>query len=204
MGASDNAAGCAVVLEALRWFRSYLPDCTVRFVWFTGEELDWQGSKEFVRRIRQHKRARFFISSDGRFKRGTGPAWIRVSPEPLKAWAKWLQEAIAIKVGPSDGNDEDAFQARGISTFRVAPRHLAHLPPDRPDGIDSNKLALRGLPSRPLPLPPAPRQIPFFRGPEVAGSALHRIGEREAIIGARFVNVRALITLPLSYKGVDH
>jgi hypothetical protein len=95
-----------------------------------------------VRRIRQHERARFFISSDGGVERGTGPAWIRVSPEPLKAWAKWLQEAIAIKVGPSDGNDEDAFQARGISTFRGAPRHSAHLPTDQPDGIDSNKLAL--------------------------------------------------------------
>ena len=147
VGASDNAAGCAVILEALRWFRNCPPECTVRFVWFTGEELDRRGSKEFVRRIAQSERIRLFINSDGGFERGTGPAWIRVSTEPLKVWVEtWLQDAIAIEVGPSAGNDEEAFQEQGIPTFRVAgrSRHSAHLPADRPEEIDFDKLAVMG------------------------------------------------------------
>jgi len=147
VGSSDNAAGCAVILEALRWFKSHSPERTVRFVWFTGEELDRRGSKEFVRRIGQSEKIRLFINSDGGFEHGTGPAWIRVSAEPLKAWVEtWLRDPLAIEIGPSAGSDEEAFQERGIPTFRVAgrSRHSAHLPTDRPDGIDPDKLAFMG------------------------------------------------------------
>lgn len=146
VGSSDNAAGCAVILEALRWFRSNPPERTVRFVWFTGEELDRRGSKEFVGRIVQSETICLFINSDGGFESGTGPAWIRVPTEPMKAWVEtWLQGAIAIEVRGSDG-DEEAFQERQIPTFRVAgrSRQSAHLPTDRPEGIDRDKLALIG------------------------------------------------------------
>jgi len=143
VGASDNAAGCAVILEALRWFRSNPPERTVRFVWFTGEELDRRGSKEFVRRTAQSETICLFINSDGGFESETGPAWIRVPTEPMKAWVEtWLQGAITIEVRSSDG-DEESFQERQIPTFRVVgrSRQSAHLPTDLPEGIDPDKLA---------------------------------------------------------------
>ncbi len=146
VGSSDNAAGCAVIVEALRWFRSNPPERTVRFVWFTGEELDRRGSKEFVGRIVQSETICLFINSDGGFESGTGPAWLRVPTEPMKAWVEtWLRDDIVIEVRGSDG-DEEAFQERQIPTFRVTgrSRQSAHLPTDRPEESDRGKLALMG------------------------------------------------------------
>lgn len=146
VGSSDNAAGCAVILEALRWFRSNPPERTVRFVWFTGEELDRRGSKEFAGRIAQSETICLFINSDGGFESGTGSAWIRVPTEPMRAWVEtWLQGAIAIEVRDSDG-DEEAFGERQVPTFRVVgrSRQSSHLPTDLPEGIDPDKLAFMG------------------------------------------------------------
>lgn len=146
VGASDNAAGCAVVLEALRWFRRNPPDRTVRFLWFTGEELDQRGSRVFVAGLPPTEEVHLFVNSDGGFEVGTGPPWVRVSTESMKAWVQsWLESEITIEIRRSDG-DELAFQARGIPTLRVAgrSRQSAHLPTDLPEGIDQDKLALMG------------------------------------------------------------
>lgn len=147
VGSSDNAAGCAVIVETLRWFRSHPPERTVRFVWFTGEELDRRGSKAFVSGLlAQPEKICLFINSDGGFEAGTGPPWVRVSTESMKSWVRtWLRDDVAIEVRGSDG-DEEAFQERQIPTFRATghSRQSAHLPTDRPEGLDEDKLALIG------------------------------------------------------------
>ncbi len=149
IGASDNAAGCAVLVEVARWFRSHPPDRTVKFAWFTGEELDRRGSKHFVKQLRSgRERICLFINSDGGFEIETGSPWVRVSEERVRGWVRgWLaREDLEIRVSRSEGSDEEAFQEQGIPTFRVCgrSRQSAHLPTDRPDTIDKEKLGLMG------------------------------------------------------------
>jgi aminopeptidase YwaD len=48
IGANDNASGCARLVEFARWFVDHPPARTVRFIWFTGEELDRRGSRAYV------------------------------------------------------------------------------------------------------------------------------------------------------------
>lgn len=49
-GADDNASGSAAILELARRVRRIRPLRSVVFIWFTGEEIGFLGSKEFVRR----------------------------------------------------------------------------------------------------------------------------------------------------------
>jgi|GEM_PF-3762762 hypothetical protein len=149
VGSSDNAAGCAIVLQAARLFRDRLPDRTVYLVWFTGEELDRRGSRNFIEFLQEKRRnVRLFINVDGGFERDTGAPWIRVSEDRLAKWAKiWTGKyKLEIQVAKSKGNDEEPFQASGIPTFRVCgrSRFSAHLPQDRPEEIDQEKLELMG------------------------------------------------------------
>lgn len=49
-GADDNASGSAAILELAKRVSRIRPLRSVVFVWFTGEEIGFLGSKEFVRR----------------------------------------------------------------------------------------------------------------------------------------------------------
>jgi len=149
VGASDDAAGCAILLEAARWFSAHPPDRTVRLLWFTGEELDRRGSRHFVADHNLEPTAAIlFINVDSGFERGAGPPYIRVCPEPLAAWAKQALdvEGLEMHLGPTGSADVTAFQERAIPTFWVCGPSLqpAHLPTDRPETIDPERLYLIG------------------------------------------------------------
>jgi len=47
-GADDNASGCAVLLELAKKVKKHKPIRTVVFIWFTGEEGGFIGSKKYV------------------------------------------------------------------------------------------------------------------------------------------------------------
>lgn len=47
-GGNDNASGVAAVLALASHFRQYPPDCSVAFMFFSGEELGLLGSKYYV------------------------------------------------------------------------------------------------------------------------------------------------------------
>jgi hypothetical protein len=149
VGASDDAAGCAILLEAVRWFQAHPPDRTVQFVWFTGEELDRRGSFHFVKDHHLNPSTTWlFINIDSGFEQGTGAPWIRVSEERIAGWARrWLDtEDLEIRVGETQSADVAPFQREGIPTFWVPgpSRQSAHLPTDRPETIDQDKLELIG------------------------------------------------------------
>lgn len=149
VGASDDAAGCAILLEAGRWFSAHPPDRTVRLVWFTGEELDRRGSRHFVADHNlQPTTAILFINIDSGFEQGAGPPYVRACQERLAAWASQALdiEGLEIRVGPTGSADVTPFQERGIPTFWVCGPSLqpAHLPTDRPETIDRHRLDLIG------------------------------------------------------------
>lgn len=53
-GIYDNAAGTATVLELARYYKQYPPKRTVRFIWFSGEELGLRGSKAYVQELKRN------------------------------------------------------------------------------------------------------------------------------------------------------
>lgn len=150
VGASDDAAGCAILLEAVKWFNAHPPDRTVRFVWFTGEELDRRGSRHFVEDYNLNPTTtKLFINIDSGFEQGApGQPWIRFSDERVADWVKgWLDvKDLEISIGKTQSADVEPFQQLGIPTFWVCghSRQPAHLPTDRPETIDRDKLALIG------------------------------------------------------------
>jgi len=150
VGSSDDAAGCAVVLEAVRWFVSHPPQRTVRCVWFTGEELDRRGSRHFVEDTKVKLGAvKLFINVDGGFEQEsrTKP-YIRVSPERMMTWVhSWLGEpGLQVRVAYASAADVKAFQDSNISTLWMTggSRQPAHLPTDCPETIDRDRLMLIG------------------------------------------------------------
>jgi len=148
IGSSDDAAGCAVVLEAARWFVSHPPQRTVRSVWFTGEEVDQRGSKNFVEGSKVEK-IKLFVNMDGGFEQEsrTEP-YIRLSPEKMATWAhSWLEEpGLEVRAVNTFAADVKAFQDKDIPTFWITggARQSSHLPNDRPETIDMDRLALIG------------------------------------------------------------
>ena len=149
VGSSDDAAGCAVVLEAVRWFVSHPPRRTVRFVWFTGEELDKRGSRRFVESSKvEPGTIKLFVNVDGGFEQGCGKPYIMVFPERMTGWVSlWLLEPeLEVQVKDVPSADVGPFQNRGIPTFWITGRapQPPHLPTDRPDRIDKDRLTLIG------------------------------------------------------------
>ncbi|MBU0573641.1 MAG: M20/M25/M40 family metallo-hydrolase, partial [Candidatus Margulisbacteria bacterium] len=50
-GANDNATGVAALLETARILAKHTFDYTIEFVFFTGEELDYVGSKFYIKQL---------------------------------------------------------------------------------------------------------------------------------------------------------
>jgi len=152
VGASDDAAGCAVLVEAARWFAGHAPARTVRLVWFTGEEVDARGSRAYVRECLDNPGAvKLMVLVDSTCERDTGAFMVYTSDEPTYEWAC---ERLDIKgmehfISNGGGTDATAFIASGIPDISVeAPvketAQLAHLPDDNPENIDPHKLQVLG------------------------------------------------------------
>ncbi len=89
-GASDDAAGCVAVMEALRLLRAsgLVPKRTIRAVLFTAEEYGLAGAKEYHRRHRHERHVAAFETDYGM----GAPDAIGVGggPEAMQAMAPFL------------------------------------------------------------------------------------------------------------------
>lgn len=149
VGASDDAAGCAVLIEAARWFAAHPPERTVRLVWFTGEEVDARGSRRYVSEcIDDPGKVRMMINVDSGCELNTGPFNSYTSDESTIEWARMNRDLVDMEniITKASGLDAGAFIARGIPAFGVeAPfRHDYHSPEDCPANIDLRKLEVLG------------------------------------------------------------
>lgn len=147
VGSSDDAAGCAVLLEAVKWFAANPPARTVRLAWFTGEEIDCRGSKAYARDFASELAgARLMVNVDTGCEMFTGPAKAYVHDE---AWARdrFNLDGMAVHVSAgSEHSDTGAFMKLGVPVFFACgkSKQPAHLPTDRPETIDPHKLQLLG------------------------------------------------------------
>jgi hypothetical protein len=146
-GSSDDAFGCSVLVELARQCTRQRLARTLRFYWFTGEEIDRRGSQAAAEVEKGNvPRAWVLINLD------SGVTWEHGEPTVVRAtgegMAQWATEAVAGLAPPprvveraTEAADVEPFQCAGFPTLfphstRSVPGPYPHLPTDNPDAVD--------------------------------------------------------------------
>jgi len=133
-GATDNAAGCSVMLEAVRILKSigFKPRRTIRIALWSGEEQGLHGSRNYVKNhfadpakmipTPEHAKISAYYNLDN----GTGKirgVYLQGNKAAGPIFAKWLETfkdlgAGTITINNTGGTDHLAFDAVGIPGFQ--------------------------------------------------------------------------------------
>src|SRR5258705_1147905 len=133
-GATDNAAGCSVMLEAIRILKGigYQPRRTIRIALWSGEEEGLHGSRHYVKNhfadtaktsvTRDNAKVSAYYNLDN----GTGKirgVYLQGNKDAGPIFAKWLESfkdlgASTITISNTGGTDHLAFDAVGIPGFQ--------------------------------------------------------------------------------------
>ena len=149
-GAFDNAAGCAIVLEAARVLAQNLPDdaCRLRFVLFSAEETGLIGSQVYVQDHSAELRdMRFLLNLDGL---GVAPSskYIHVPigaevADYLRSVFTQFGYTVSVDNAVYMNWDHAAFARKGIPVGSLTAKwpigtqlHFGHTPADSLDKID--------------------------------------------------------------------
>jgi hypothetical protein len=133
-GATDNAAGCAAMMEAMRILHAIgaKPRRTIRIALWGGEEQGLLGSKAYVREHfadplemmpkPEHGRVAAYFNSDNGSGRVRG-IWIQgntAAGEVFREWMKPLADLGVVAIGPRSvgATDHVSFEAVGIPGFQ--------------------------------------------------------------------------------------
>lgn len=154
VGANDNASGCARLVEFARWFVAHPPLRTLRFIWFTGEELDRRGSQAYAQgHADDQYRICLFINVDGGVSiEHERPAIDIDSLEAVTSVASEVLKVVCSAEGSlpfrradhcSDSSDAGPFHEAGIPALfapgggkRKREGPSSHLPTDTVDRLD--------------------------------------------------------------------
>ncbi|HYF30039.1 MAG TPA: M20/M25/M40 family metallo-hydrolase [Chitinophagaceae bacterium] len=134
VGATDNAAGCAVMMEAMRILKTLgvQPRRTIRIALWGGEEQGLHGSRNYVRNhftdtaTRRSNAAGEKVSVYFNLDNGTGKIrgiYLQGNAGAKPIFAKWLEPfndlgASTITLRNTGGTDHQAFDAVGIPGFQ--------------------------------------------------------------------------------------
>ena len=127
-GATDNAAGCAVMMEAVRILMAsgLKPKRTIRIALWGGEEQGLLGSRGYVKNKLsdsvQHKNFDVYFNMDN----GTGKfrgVYLQGNEAVRPIFAKWLEPfhsmgAQTLTISNTGGTDHQAFDALGLPGFQ--------------------------------------------------------------------------------------
>jgi hypothetical protein len=133
-GATDNAAGCAVMMEAVRQLKAsgIQPRRTIRIALWGGEEQGLHGSRNYVKMhvadvaTMQLKPAHGKISAYYNLDNGTGKirgVYLQGNAGVKPVFAKWLEPfkemgASTLTISNTGGTDHLSFDAVGIPGFQ--------------------------------------------------------------------------------------
>lgn len=133
-GATDNAAGCAVMMEAIRILKAngFQPRRTIRIALWSGEEQGLHGSRNYVKNhfadtaktSSTHENAK--VSAYYNLDNGTGKIrgiYLQGNKEAGPIFSKWLEPfkdlgAGTVTINNTGGTDHLAFDAMGIPGFQ--------------------------------------------------------------------------------------
>ena len=133
-GATDNAAGCSVMMEAIRILKTlgFQPKRTIRIALWSGEEEGLFGSRNYVKThfadpakmepTAEHAKVSAYYNLDN----GTGKirgVYLQGNEKVRPIFAKWLEPfkdigASTITINNTGGTDHLAFDAVGIPGFQ--------------------------------------------------------------------------------------
>jgi hypothetical protein len=161
VGADDNASGSARLIEFARSFAENPPLRTIRFVWFTGEELDRRGSQAYVRtHSKDLENTLFYLNVDGGVAKRHGEPTAIITAGNDDSIAKIVNRLKDISpsisvtssiIEPDTQNasagtdDAAAFNFAGIPTIyikgqKVMPGPTPHLPTDTVGELDPKRI----------------------------------------------------------------
>jgi len=133
-GATDNAAGCAVMMEVVRILKStgFKPRRTIRIALWSGEEQGLHGSRNYVKNhfadpakmelTAEHGKVSAYYNLDN----GTGKirgVYLQGNKDVAPIFTKWLEPfadlgAKTLTISNTGGTDHLAFDAVGIPGFQ--------------------------------------------------------------------------------------
>lgn len=100
-GANDNASGVATLLEAARLLADLKLDYTVRFVFFSGEELGLFGSRHYAKQVAQRGEDLLgVLNVDMLGYDGDGVYDVHVLGDQRSQWMLRLVESVAVRYAP--------------------------------------------------------------------------------------------------------
>jgi len=133
-GATDNAAGCAVMMEAVRILMAtgLKPKRTIRIALWSGEEQGLHGSRNYVKNhfadpaTMQLKDDHAKVSAYYNLDNGTGKirgVYLQGNEAVRSIFAKWLEpfadmDAKTLTINNTGGTDHLSFDAVGIPGFQ--------------------------------------------------------------------------------------
>ena len=133
-GATDNAAGCAVMMEAVRILKStgFKPRRTIRIALWSGEEQGLHGSRNYVKNHfndstkASTKQDNLKVSAYYNLDNGTGKIrgiYLQGNKEVGPVFSKWLEPfkdlgASTVTINNTGGTDHLAFDGVGIPGFQ--------------------------------------------------------------------------------------
>lgn len=133
-GATDNAAGCAVMMEAVRIIKTLnlKPKRTIRIALWGGEEQGLHGSRNYVKNhfadpaTMQMKPAHEKVTAYYNLDNGTGRirgVYLQGNEQVVPVFTKWLEPfhdlgAKTVTISNTGGTDHLAFDAVGIPGFQ--------------------------------------------------------------------------------------
>jgi aminopeptidase YwaD len=125
LGAHDNAAGTAIVLELARIFAGEKLNRTLRFAAFGSEELGLRGSLYYAEKERNVKNLRFYLNLDVHgILLGTQIAHV-LGPEDLKALIRLLALELGIAVEVSSEFGRGGSDHMPLALYAVPSVQLA-------------------------------------------------------------------------------
>lgn len=133
-GATDNAAGCAVMMEAVRILKALgvQPRRTIRIALWGGEEQGLHGSRGYVKNhfmdptTREKKPEHDKLSAYFNIDNGTGKVrgiYLQGNAGVKEIFAKWLEPfhdlgAKTVTISNTGGTDHQSFDAVGLPGFQ--------------------------------------------------------------------------------------
>jgi carboxypeptidase Q len=127
-GATDNAAGCSVMMEAIRILQAsgLKPRRTIRIALWGGEEQGLIGSRNYVTNHFTDSIARSKVSAYYNLDNGTGKIrgiYLQSNPNVKDLFSAWLEPfnemgAKTVTISNTGGTDHQSFDRLGIPGFQ--------------------------------------------------------------------------------------
>jgi len=127
-GATDNAAGCSVMMEVVRILQStgMKPRRTVRIALWSGEEQGLHGSRNYVKNHFTDSVAKSKVSAYYNLDNGTGKIrgiYLQSNANVKDIFTSWLEPfhdmgAKTVTISNTGGTDHQAFDGIGIPGFQ--------------------------------------------------------------------------------------